>query len=258
MDDYIVKNQTDIQREYNLVKSELQMLEKKRKNKAIYLLILLISIGVTLLCYSAYGFSVYEDGKPDINLFGVIISISIGVFIASIISIITYLFYEMRENFTKRQLIELEVITMQKNIEEDIFDNSLKLSYKYLDQYYNQTREQAQKGFLVTVCVAIFGAILIFSGIIAMFFGQTSPSYITCASGLVTEFISAIFFYLYNKTITRMSKYHNKLVYSQNISFALKVADSLKEEEQVKAKNIIVTELLKDINANIKDDQDNK
>ena len=45
-----------------------------------------------------------------------------------------------------------------------------------------------------------------------------------------------------------MSKYHNKLVLSHNVSIALKVADSLPSDEKAKTKNLIVTELLKDIN----------
>lgn len=45
-----------------------------------------------------------------------------------------------------------------------------------------------------------------------------------------------------------MSKYHNKLVLSQNISIALKVSDTLPEEDSIKAKNVIINELLKDIN----------
>ena len=45
-----------------------------------------------------------------------------------------------------------------------------------------------------------------------------------------------------------MSKYHNKLVISQNISIALKVADTLSEEDKTKAKNTIISELLKDVN----------
>lgn len=50
------------------------------------------------------------------------------------------------------------------------------MSYKYLDQYYLQTREQAQKGFVVTICVSIFGAIIIRIGIVSMFMGNTNPS----------------------------------------------------------------------------------
>lgn len=123
------------------------------------------------------------------------------------------------------------------------------MSYKYLDQYYHQTREQAQRGFMVTVYVAVFGALLVTGGIVAMmFFKVTSPSYVTCAAGVITEFIAAVFFYLYNRTISSMSKYHNKLVLSQNISIALKIADSLPATDNTSAKNLIINELLKDIN----------
>lgn len=37
---------------------------------------------------------------------------------------------------------------IKEEVQEDVFENSIKMSYKYLDQYYLQTREQAQKGFL--------------------------------------------------------------------------------------------------------------
>ena len=91
-----------------------------------------------------------------------------------------------------------------------------------------------------------------------MFFEKTEPSYVTCASGVITEFIAAIFFYLYNKTIVSMSKYHNKLVLSQNISIALKVADTLPSDDKTKSKNKIIEELLKDINSYlIKSDSEN-
>lgn len=91
---------------------------------------------------------------------------------------------------------ELDILTQNRIIEDDMFINSIKMSYKYLDQYYLQTKEHAHRGFLVTVWVSIFGAVLIGAGIIAMFFEHVTPSYITCASGVITEFIAAIFFYL--------------------------------------------------------------
>ena len=46
-------------------------------------------------------------------------------------------------------------------------------------------------------------------------------SYIVTASGVLSEFIAAVFFYLYNQTILKMSEYHQKLVLTQNISLAL-------------------------------------
>ena len=63
--------------------------------------------------------------------------------------------YEMQENRIRREMIEYEAEDIKEDVKEDIFENSIKMSYKYLDQYYLQTREQAQKGFLATVCIAV-------------------------------------------------------------------------------------------------------
>lgn len=169
--------------------------------------------------------------------------------------LVCLLFIEYNRSLEKRykrllkKLTDSEKEKIKEKVDEDIFENSIKLSYKYLDEYYDQTRKQAQKGFYVTVFVAVFGAALISFGIIIMYKGNTKPAYVTCAAGVITEFISSVFFYLYNKTITSMSAYHNKLVLSQNISIALKVADSLPEKDRLKSKNIIIKELLKDINS---------
>lgn len=240
------------------LKTRLQLLEKKKKSKAKYILCILSSVLFSILC-SYFIFDnnryIYSIKIKEYLAIGIPIASFIGVLIGFIICVVIYMSYEMNENRLQLHIARYDVKSIQKNIDEnDVFENSLKLSYKYLDQYYYQTREQAQKGFIVTVCVAIFGAILIFCGIIAMFIGKVKPSYLTCSSGIITEFIAAIFFYLYNKTISSMSRYHNKLVFSQNISIALKVADSLPEGEQSKTKNIIVSEFLKDINSNIATD----
>ena len=95
-------------------------------------------------------------------------------------------------------------------------------------------------------------ALLIFQyiGIIALFLGKTSPAYVTTATGIITEFISAIYFYLYNKTVQGMGSYHNKLVLSQNIALALKLSNSL-ENKSDEAKLNIINELVKDINTHI-------
>ena len=105
---------------------------------------------------------------------------------------------ECKIEMFKSKLIGLGIEDAKKNVDEDIYQNLIKISYKYLDEYYLQTRQQAQKGFFVTVYVAIVGAIIVAIGIVAMFFGKTTPAYVTTASGVVTEFIAAVFFYLYS------------------------------------------------------------
>ena len=151
-------------------------------------------------------------------------------------------------------LLKLSIDT-EKSLEKEnnIYSQSIKMNYRYLDRYYMQTQDQANKGFMVTVVVAVFGAILIFFGVISMYFGATKPAYITVASGSITEIISSVFFYLYNKTVTNMGKYHEKLVLSQNVAYALEIVDTLSEAEKDGGKKQIMLELVKDINVHLHD-----
>lgn len=237
---------------YRKLKARLQEVEKKKKSKPTYLFIVIFFV---LLAILAYYILLTEHTIPSFSILGVAIAVIIGILAGCAGSIYLYMLLETREIHLRSRIFEYEFDDAQDKVEDDVFENSIKMSYKYLDQYYLQTREQAQRGFFVTVCVAVFGAMLIFAGIVAMFFGKVEPSYVTCASGVITEFIAAIFFYLYNRTVSSMSRYHNKLVLSQNISIALKVSDSLPPEDSAKTKNLIVTELLKDINVHlVKDD----
>ena len=108
----------------------------------------------------------------------------------------------------------------------------IQLNFKYLDKYYLQTQIQADKSFGLCLFAALFAIVIIAIGIVLMFLsaydknmipGDSAKisSYIVTASGVLSEFIAAVFFYLYNQTILKMSEYHQKLVLTQNISLAL-------------------------------------
>ena len=239
--------------EYRKLKARLQELQRKKAEKQVIKLFILIFV----ICLVTVSVFVFEFNRNVTISNGLLISVSSSLGFVSIMVAYFSLAVEMKESALRRRILEYEAEYIKEDVEEDIFENSIKMSYKYLDQYYLQTREQAQRGFFVTICVAVFGAVLIAVGIVAMFLELAQPSVITCAAGVITEFISAIFFYLYNRTISSMSNYHNKLVLSQNISIALKIADSLPAENKVETKNLIVAELIKDINSHlIKDEND--
>lgn len=84
-----------------------------------------------------------------------------------------------------------------------------------------------------------------------LFSNRTNSAYITLVAGTLSEFISGVFFYLYNRTIIKMAGYHHKLYYTQNISLALRTANEMKGEEQAKAQQMIIEQLTKDINLQI-------
>lgn len=237
--------------EYRRLKVRLLEI-KKRRRKRLWQVFGLISLLVMFIAL----FFLYEMSY-EYSFSNIAVSAIISLAFSSICTVYLSLVFEMSEGTLRRRILEYEAENIKETIEEDIFENSIKMSYKYLDQYYLQTREHAQRGFIVTVGIAIFGGILVSAGIIAMYFCVVTPSYLTCATGVIIEFIASILFYLYNKTVSSMSKYHNKLVLSQNISLALKVSESLPEEKKTTTKEIIVSELLKNINCHLVNDDNN-
>lgn len=243
----------DAEKQYRRLKLSLEEVQNRKKGKYPIIggtIIAILFFTTSLLIVNKFSYK--------IDIWDIIIWFIAGIGFGAAFFLYTIMYYEMKESSIRQNMLEYEAEDVKDEVKEDIFENSIKMSYKYLDQYYLQTREQAQRGFFVTVCVAILGAILIGVGVATMFLGQTEPSYVTCGAGVITEFIAAVFFYLYNRTVSSMSKYHNKLVISQNISIALKVSESLPSDDKAKAKNKIIDELLKDVNTHlVKSDADN-
>lgn len=231
---------------YNDAKSKLEALKKKKNSVSIKLLILLTGLISGTVIYASL-YSIYNQAYV----------IAIALFTAVLAMLILYTYFvflvEAKSIKYNRLALEYEANNIKEKIvketKNDVFENSLGMSYKYLDQYYLQVRDHAQKGFFVTISVSILGAILVALGIILMFLDKTNPSYITSAAGIITEFISTIFFYLYNKTLQSMSNYHDKLIISQNISIALKLTESMPDDEQVEVKKTIIKELIANVNS---------
>ena len=241
--------------EYQSRKSLLDRTKKYRRSILIY-------AGIFLLCFSLAWLYLYmrfghydhvEEWDRETIVISQVVAFSFFVFMSVFYNI--FMFFEEINLESKIDQYERQFI--QKSVDEDIYESSLKMSYKYLDQYYLQTREQAGKGFLITLCVAIGGAIIICVGIIAMFLSVTKPAYLTTACGVLTEFIASIFFYLYNKTVQSMGDYHNKLVISQNVAIALKISESIDGPDKDTVKSEMIKELLKDVNQHINDNKPN-
>ena len=138
--------------------------------------------------------------------------------------------------------------SLQEDLDKDFFTNLVRINFKYLDKYYLQTQEQGDKSFLLCLVAGIVGLAIIAAGIVLMFLNQTSPAYITTAAGTISEFIAAVFFYLYNKTVVSMGEYHQKLVITQNIALALKITGELPEEARTHAQERLVETLTTDVN----------
>jgi hypothetical protein len=145
--------------------------------------------------------------------------------------------------------IEKRTESLQDDLEKDFFNNLVKINFKYIDKYYLQTQIQADKAFTMCAIAAFIGFAVLIAGIVQMYVGKVEPAYVTTVSGVVSEFIAAVFFYIYNKTILRMAEYHRKLVLTQNVGLALRITQDLPEEQRVSSQAALVDRLSADINA---------
>jgi hypothetical protein len=55
---------------------------------------------------------------------------------------------------------------------------------------------------------------------------------VSVAAGIITNFVAAIFFYLYNRTVQQLKGYHDSLLDVQNILLSFKIVGDLTDESQ--------------------------
>jgi hypothetical protein len=128
--------------------------------------------------------------------------------------------------------------------ESNYFDSLVKINVENLAAYYALVKVQTDKSFMVSVASGIIGFILIVMGLIFGFTGVTnsqSLAFVSSGAGVITEFISGVFFYLYNQTVRQMKGYHDSLLSVQNILLSFKLVGDTKDE---KVKAAMVAQML--------------
>ncbi|EFL49831.1 hypothetical protein DesfrDRAFT_3467 [Solidesulfovibrio fructosivorans JJ]] len=135
---------------------------------------------------------------------------------------------QLLKQTTERSRVEREnyAAKLEAASGNDIFKYVLLTNISALDGYIAQTRIQAAQSFRLCQIVAVLGFMLILFGIgLGVYFsmvmnGQVDIAYLSAGAGLLTEFISGIFFYMYNKSLKQINRFHDKLVVMQQASIA--------------------------------------
>jgi hypothetical protein len=232
-------------------KEHFQERVESLKFKSGWFILVIIAGGLT-----GYSFSVFTDLQHyenlsqmvDRRLSYVVIGALFGTFMYGYVFSVFRISAQNRLRRIEYKLVQLGAEELQDKIEENFFTKLVKINFKYIDQYYLQTQEQADKSFRLASNASIIGLFIISVGIIMMFLDKTESAYVTTACGVISEFIAAIFFYLYNRTVLKMSQYHQKLVITQNISLALKISEDMETENKAKVQEMIIDRLTADIN----------
>jgi hypothetical protein len=231
-----------------LPKSKIVNLIKKLSSQTIILLALLpLVIGLFL-----WLISVKPSQKPVTPLFGAyfdeifrflgisrdeVRGFALAVLIVSYAVVLITNWYirqasyqqEIRAASVSPQLIEK--LGEASDLDE-YFSRLIQVNLRNMEQYYLLVGTQTEKSYRLTQFAAFIGFSTLVAGILLSFAkGINSPStVVTIASGALIEFISAVFFYIYNRTVTELNKYHEKLIDVQDTMLALKISQIVKDD----------------------------
>lgn len=214
----------------------------KRKFK---ILLLFIPIFIILLIIYILSFH-YERGDAVL-----LILAYIGFLIVNI-----YIIYRQWDKLAALN-IELSLLEEQgKKIASDptassvtkgFFKELVGFNIEYLRAYNALIKNHTQKSFFVSIVSGIFGFGLIMVGICLGFLDKNNLTnnltYIAAVSGIIIEFISGIFFYLYNRTVRELKEYHNSLLDVQNVLLSFNIVQDLEGEAKAEMLSQVISSL---------------
>jgi hypothetical protein len=140
----------------------------------------------------------------------------------------------------KRRILERGAAATSEGAPPSYFDRLVDINVTNLEAYYGLVKVHTNNSFLVAISAGCIGFVLIMTGLIVGFINLKNAqtiSYMSAGSGIVTEFISGVFFYLYNRTVRQLKEYHDSLIRVQNILLSFKIVGDTKDENR---KNILM------------------
>ncbi|GGE94649.1 TRADD-N-associated membrane domain-containing protein [Shewanella carassii] len=179
------------------------------------------------------GTGIVADDFKYAPFVGVALTFYFGFFFA---------FLSTRRNVRRRQLVEeLESLKAKRNTIRPLqdsesvtyFDRLVDININNLSDYYSMVKEHTDKSFFASIFAGGIGFLLIVTGLLIGFTdlnNSQSIAYISSGSGVIIEFISGVFFWLYSKTTQQLKGYHDSLVNIQNVLLSFKVIEDTKDD----------------------------
>lgn len=129
------------------------------------------------------------------------------------------------------------------DIKKDDVKGTAASQIELLSRFYDLALSQAQRSFRWALAAAVVGLVFF---MVAILFSLTlgagsDTAIVTLIGGAMIEFISAINFYLYNKTLSQLTLFQGRLETTQRFLLANSLTESLSDEyrDKVRAKLII-------------------
>jgi hypothetical protein len=177
-------------------------------------------------------------------LLGYLNVVSINIYVNYILTFIciTFILASFTKSKQKKLKKDIELLNKQKKIvmkdnekqrHSQYFDSLVGINIRNLEEYYELVKKSNKSSFYISMSMSIIGILLIIGGLIVGYFVDEvrNISYLVSSSGIVIELITALLFYLYNKSVIQLKDYHDSLLDVQNILLSFKLIDDIKGEE---------------------------
>lgn len=233
--------------------AEVQASIDQRRRRIRYLLYLGTIFAVVSISPIVFGKMLYPNSASFIRTVGIgfliytVLGVGLSVFwgnlrVASMLQDLQILKAKRRIISRTRYVpVSEEAKQVPPTAEErkqTYFERLVDINVTNLSAYYGMVKFHANNSFLVTIAVACLGFALIAFGLLVGFNKSNSDNvltYISTGAGVGTEFISGVFFYLYNRTVRQLKDYHDGLLAVQNVLLSFKiVGDTPNEADKVK------------------------
>ncbi|MGE4402897.1 MAG: hypothetical protein AB7F61_14575 [Desulfobulbus sp.] len=116
---------------------------------------------------------------------------------------------------------------------------------KKLQEYYEVNLDHARWSFWAALGSVIVGLIVLLFGVYMLYSKSTIDAGVTATvAGILSEFISATFFYLYNKNLKQLNMFYEKLIKFQDTYWAMALVNHMPDKEKSDMWRVIITKLM--------------
>jgi len=114
-----------------------------------------------------------------------------------------------------------------------------------LQEYYEVNLDHARWSFWAALGSVVVGLIVLLVGVYMLYTKSGIEAGVTATvAGVLSEFISATFFYLYNKNLKQLNLFYEKLIKFQDTYWAMGLVNHLPESERAGMWKVIITKLI--------------
>ena len=153
---------------------------------------------------------------------------------------------DKKESKAEEKEIERKLKTVEESIGVDDID-IMKLMFsnlKELREYYVISKRQANKTFSASIFVCFLGVIIYSLGIVFTCLLNQDISLISIISGTTVEIISALFFWMYSKSMSQLNIYHKRLSETEKYLITIQLVERISKESLDSELHFIIESIL--------------